>query len=206
MNTLRVLIMKKITFQFFASLIVFFSAILQAEETQLDPYNIFPIVKLETSMGVIIVELDRSKAPITVDNFLSYVLKGEYDNTIFHRVLADFIVQGGGYDPEFKIKEVTKDIVNESGNGLKNEMGTIAMAKESKPHTANRQFYFNVKDNPNLDPGRRWGYAVFGNIIQGEDVLEAMSQVETDFNVEMSWNDVPVKPIILIKATLLPAD
>ena len=188
------------------SLIILCSNASQAEETEIDPYNIFPKVKLETSMGNIIVELDRTKAPITVNNFLTYVVNGEYDNTIFHRVLADFIVQGGGYDPNFTIKKVNKNIINESGNGLKNEMGTIAMAKESKPHTANRQFFFNVKDNTNLDPGRRWGYAVFGNITEGLEVIESMAKVETDFNAEMSWSDVPVKPIILIKATLLAAE
>ncbi len=191
---------------FLMSLIILCSNASQAEETEIDPYNIFPKVKLETSMGNIIVELDRTKAPITVNNFLTYVVNGEYDNTIFHRVLADFIVQGGGYDPNFTIKKVNKNIINESGNGLKNEMGTIAMAKESKPHTANRQFFFNVKDNTNLDPGRRWGYAVFGNITEGLEVLESMAKVETDFNAEMSWSDVPVKPIILIKATLLAAE
>lgn len=191
---------------FLMSLIILCSNASQAEETEIDPYNIFPKVKLETSMGNIIVELDRTKAPITVNNFLTYVVNGEYDNTIFHRVLADFIVQGGGYDPNFTIKKVNNNIINESGNGLKNEIGTIAMAKESKPHTANRQFFFNVKDNTNLDPGRRWGYAVFGNITEGLEVIESMAKVETDFNAEMSWSDVPVKPIILIKATLLAAE
>ncbi|MDO7085865.1 peptidylprolyl isomerase [Pseudocolwellia sp. AS88] len=191
---------------FLMSLIILCSNASQAKETEIDPYNIFPKVKLETSMGNIIVELDRTKAPITVNNFLTYVVNGEYDNTIFHRVLADFIVQGGGYDPNFTIKKVNNNIINESGNGLKNEMGTIAMAKESKPHTANRQFFFNVKDNTNLDPGRRWGYAVFGNITEGLEVIESMAKVETDFNAEMSWSDVPVKPIILIKATLLAAE
>ena len=179
---------------------------LAAEKTAIDPDNLFPQVKLETSMGEIIVELDRIKAPITVNNFLSYVIKGEYDNTVFHRVVSDFIVQGGGYDKEFTLKEVKATIVNESGNGLKNEVGTIAMAKENKPHSANRQFFFNVSDNSNLDPGRRWGYAVFGAIVEGEEVLEKMAAVKTDFNEEMSWEDVPIEPIMLIKATLLPAE
>jgi peptidyl-prolyl cis-trans isomerase A (cyclophilin A) len=176
-----------------------------AKDVIVDPDNLYPQVKLETSMGVIIVELDRVKAPITVNNFLTYVTNGEYDNTIFHRVMANFIVQGGGYDKNFTIKKVNSNIVNESGNGLKNEIGTIAMAKESKPHTANRQFFFNVADNTNLDPGRSWGYAVFGSITEGEEVIEAISQVKTDFNEDMAWNDVPIKPVILFKATLLPA-
>jgi len=171
-----------------------------------DPTNIYPKVKLETSMGVIIIELDRVKAPVTVDNFLEYVVKGEYNNTIFHRIIDDFIVQGGAYDAKFTVKKLGKSIVNESGNGLKNEPGTIAMAKENRPHTANRQFFFNVGENTSLDPGRKWGYAVFGAIVEGDEVLEAMAKVPTDFNEEMAWNDVPIKPVILIKATLLPAE
>jgi len=171
----------------------------------IDPDNLFPQVKLETSMGVIIVELDRVRAPITVENFLNYVVSGEYDNTIFHRIMPEFIVQGGGYTQDFELKKVIDNIINESGNGLKNEIGTIAMAKENRPHTANRQFFFNVADNTSLDPGRRWGYAVFGAIVEGEEVIEAMSKVKTDYNDEMSWEDVPVEPVLLIKATLLPA-
>lgn len=176
-----------------------------AEDKQIDPDNLYPQVKLETSMGIIIVELDRYKAPITVNNFLKYVVEGEYDNTIFHRVMKDFVVQGGGYSFELEAKKVYEDIFNESGNGLKNESGTIAMAKESYPHSANRQFFFNVNDNSNLNPGSSWGYAVFGAIVEGEEVVEKISLVETDFNVDMNLGDVPVKPVTLIKATLLPA-
>ena len=171
-----------------------------------DPTNIYPKVKLQTSMGVIVVELDRVKAPITVDNFLEYVVKGEYNNTIFHRIIDDFIVQGGAYDAKFTAKKLGKNIINESSNGLKNEMGTIAMAKENRPHTANRQFFFNLADNTTLDPGRKWGYAVFGASVEGEEVLTAIAKVPTDYNEEMAWNDVPLKPVMLIKATLLPAD
>lgn len=177
-----------------------------ANNVAIDPTNIYPKVKLETSLGVIIVELDRVKAPITVDNFLMYVVTGEYNNTIFHRIVEDFIVQGGGYDAEFTPKKLNEDIINESGNGLKNEIGTIAMAKERRPHTANRQFFFNINDNTNLDPGRHWGYAVFGAIVEGEEVLEAMAVVKTDYNESLGWEDVPLEPIMLIKATLLPAE
>ncbi len=200
--------MKNIYALFFITLSLFFSnnAFTQSKTSSIDPDNIYPKVKLETSMGTVIVELDRVKAPITVDNFLNYVVTGEYNNTVFHRVIEGFIVQGGGYDKEFVSKKLNDNIVNESGNGLKNEQGTIAMAKESKPHTANRQFFFNVADNTNLDPGRRWGYAVFGSIVEGEEVIEAIAKVPTDYNEEMAWNDVPIKPVILIKATLLPAD
>ena len=169
----------------------------------IDPDNLYPQVKMETSMGVIIVELDRVKAPITVDNFLNYVVKGEYNNTVFHRIIDDFVVQGGGYDADYRIKKIDGKIVNESGNGLKNEVGTIAMAKENAPHSANRQFYFNAADNASLDPGRKWGYAVFGSIVEGEEVMLAMSKVKTDYDDGFGWEDVPVQAIILIKATLL---
>jgi len=186
--------------------IVLFSSTACAKNIAIDPTNIYPKVKLETSMGIIIVELDRVKAPITVDNFLTYVITGEYNNTIFHRIVEDFIVQGGGYDADFVPQKTNGDIVNESGNGLKNEMGTIAMAKENRPHTANRQFFFNINDNTNLDPGRRWGYTVFGAIVEGDEVLEAMAKVESDYNEALGWESVPLEPVMLIKATLLPAE
>lgn len=186
--------------------ITLFSTSVFTKNIALDPTNIYPKVKLETSMGIIVVELDRVKAPITVDNFLTYVITGEYNNTVFHRIVEDFIVQGGGYDVDFVPKKLNEDVVNESGNGLKNEIGTIAMAKESRPHTANRQFFFNINDNTNLDPGRHWGYTVFGAIVEGDEVLEAMAKVKTDYDETMGWNDVPVEPVILIKATLLPAE
>jgi len=177
-----------------------------AKNIAVDPNNLFPKVKFETTMGDIIVELDRIKAPLTVDNFLTYVVSGEYNNTIFHRILSDFIVQGGGYDQNYSVKKVNGDIVNESGNGLKNDKGTIAMAKESRPHSANRQFFFNVADNASLNPGRQWGYAVFGAIVEGEEVIAKMAKVKTDYNDELGWEDVPVEKIILKKVTLLPAE
>tara|TARA_R110001583_G_scaffold12280_7_gene54646 strand:+ start:5942 stop:6550 length:609 start_codon:yes stop_codon:yes gene_type:complete len=183
-----------------------FSAAAYTKNIAIDPTNIYPKVKLETSLGIIIVELDRVKAPITVDNFLTYVISGEYNNTIFHRIVEDFIVQGGGYDADFLPKKTNGDIVNESGNGLKNEMGTIAMAKENRPHTANRQFFFNINDNTSLDPGRRWGYTVFGAIVEGDEVLAAIAKVKTDYNDALGWENVPLEPVTLIKATLLPAE
>ncbi|MBT1444666.1 peptidylprolyl isomerase [Shewanella sp. JM162201] len=167
--------------------------------------NLYPKVEMQTSMGTIVVELDRTRAPITVDNFLNYVVKGEYDNTIFHRVIAGFVVQGGGVGPKMDMKKDGKTIVNESGNGLSNAVGTIAMAREGDPHSATRQFYFNVADNTKLDPSpRRWGYAVFGNIVEGLDVVQAMSEVATGHNATLNWQDVPMAPIILKTAKLLP--
>ena len=161
---------------------------------------------IKTNKGTIKLKLFYEYTPITVSNFTNLAKRGYYDNLSFHRVIDDFIVQGGGYDAKFIAKELGHNIINESGNGLKNEVGTIAMAKESRPHTANRQFFFNLADNTTLDPGRKWGYAVFGSIIEGEEVLEAIGKVPTDFNESLAWNDVPVKPVILIKATLLPTD
>lgn len=189
---------------YLVSFLLLISCATSAKKMVVDPNNLFPQVLLETSMGNITLELDRVRAPITVDNFLHYVVSGEYNNTVFHRVIDDFIVQGGGYDLEYFPKKNEGNIFNESGNGLKNTVGTIAMAKENRPHTANRQFFFNVIDNPSLDPGNRWGYAVFGAIIAGEDVLEKIAKVETDYNEAYGWEDVPLKPVILKKATLLP--
>ncbi|RLV60474.1 peptidyl-prolyl cis-trans isomerase [Parashewanella curva] len=173
----------------------------------IQPNNLFPKVEMNTTMGKIVVELDRDRAPITVDNFLTYVVKGEYDNTIFHRIIPEFVVQGGGLDPKLQEKPEMKPIVNESGNGLSNMTGTIAMARDSEPHSATRQFYFNVADNERLDPSsRRWGYAVFGEVIQGQEVLMKMSQVKTETNTVLEWPDVPVEPIILKSAKLLPRE
>jgi len=115
------------------------------------------------------------------------------------------VVQGGGLNPKLEELPAGKPIVNESGNGLTNSMGTIAMARDNEPHSATRQFYFNVADNTKLDPSkRRWGYAVFGEIIEGKTVLEAMAVVETTTNAKLNWPDVPVTPIILKTAKLLP--
>ena len=176
-----------------------------ADKLAVDPTNMSPKVKLETSLGVIIVELDRAKAPITVDNFLSYVVTGDYNNTIFHRLITHFIVQGGGYDADLIRKKVQKDITNESDNGLKNTIGTIAMARQNQPHTANRQFFFNINNNTNLDHGRSFGYTVFGKVVEGIEVLKAFTRIKTHYNEELGLRDVPQTPIVLIKATLLTA-
>ena len=171
----------------------------------IQPNTLYPQVQLDTSMGKIVVELDRTRAPLTVDNFLTYVVKGHYDNTLFHRVIAEFVVQGGGLDLKQEERPVAAPIVNESGNGLSNTFGTIAMARDQNPHSATSQFYFNVGENVRLDPSsRRWGYAVFGEVIEGADVIQAMSNVATEQNLKLQWPDFPIKDIILEKATLLP--
>jgi len=161
-----------------------------------------PYIKFETSEGDIIVELDGRRAPLTVANFLELVDAGYFDGLIFHRVIPNFMIQGGGYTPSLTLKEPEEDfVVNESGNGLKNLRGTIAMARRSEPHTAKAQFYINVKDNPSLDPqAERWGYAVFGNVIQGMDIADRISQVRTGPQGQFS-QDVPQVPIIIHKAS-----
>ena len=167
------------------------------------PDNMFPIVKLETSMGDIEVELNRMRAPANANNFLRYVLEGEYDGTIFHRVMPGFVVQGGGYTKDIEEKTMHADVFNESGNGLKNITGSIAMARYDDPHSATRQFYFNMNDNSSLDPGSRsWGYTVFGEVVSGMDVLEAIAEVETGYSEDLDAEDVPVKPIVLIRASV----
>ncbi|WP_330131227.1 peptidylprolyl isomerase [Shewanella xiamenensis] len=192
-------------FRWISALLVLCASYSSWAAIDIQPDSLYPQVEFDTSLGKIVVELDRTRAPITVDNFLTYVVKGEYNNTIFHRVISDFVVQGGGLNPQLEELPAGKPIVNESGNGLSNSMGTIAMARDNEPHSATRQFYFNVADNTKLDPSkRRWGYAVFGEVIEGKQVLEAMAVVETTTNAKLNWPDVPVTPIILITAKLLP--
>lgn len=173
--------------------------------SQIQPDNYYPRVKLLTSMGDFVVELDRSKAPITANNFLRYVDKRSYEDTIFHRVIAEFVVQGGGYDKNFAEKPSFGTIYNESGNGLKNRMYSITMARQNDPHSATRQFFINMNDNESLDPGRTWGYTVFGSVVEGEEVLDNISQVKTDYDQTYGWADVPVEQVILHKALILPA-
>ncbi|WP_153912766.1 peptidylprolyl isomerase [Shewanella sp. TC10] len=181
-----------------------FSSMMANAAIDIQPNTLYPQVEFDTTMGKIIVELDRTRAPLTVDNFLTYVVKGEYDNTIFHRVIADFVVQGGGLTTQLEERESMEPLFNESGNGLSNSIGTIAMARDNDPHSATRQFYFNVGDNKNLNPSkRRWGYAVFGEVVEGMAVLEAISYVPTQHNDHLNWPDFPVKEILLNKATLL---
>jgi peptidyl-prolyl cis-trans isomerase A (cyclophilin A) len=167
------------------------------------PDNMFPIIVLETSMGVVEVELDRMRAPITSNSFLRYVLEGEYDGTIFHRVMPGFVVQGGGYTKDIEEKTLHENILNESGNGLKNVTGSIAMARYDDPHSATRQFYFNMNNNTSLDPSsKNWGYTVFGLVVSGMEVLEAISDTETGYSEALDAEDVPQVPVLLIKASV----
>ncbi len=176
----------------------------QDDGSHIQPDNYYPIVKIVTTMGDITVELDRRRAPITVNNFLRYVDKRSYEDTVIHRIVPNYVIQGGGYDEEYKSKPDFPDIFNESGNGLKNDMYTIAMARQNEPHTANRQFYFNMKDNDNLNPGSQWGYAVFGRVTEGEEVLDKMNEVETEYKVLEGFADAPVETILIKKVEILP--
>ena len=164
------------------------------------PENMFPVIEFVTSKGTIVAELNRNRAPATVNNFLRYVLDGHYSNTLFHRVIPEFVVQGGGYTPEFDERPVRKAVLNESGNGLKNNAGTIAMARFNDPHSATSQFFFNLKDNESLNPNsRNWGYTVFGDVISGFEVLDAIAAVETAYSAGLDAPDVPVEPVVLIE-------
>jgi peptidyl-prolyl cis-trans isomerase A (cyclophilin A) len=172
--------------------------------SKIQPDNYYPQVLLETSMGDIVIELNRNKAPLTVNNFLDYVNRKEYDNTLFHRVIPDYIVQGGGYTSEFQEKKTEEPVLNESGNGLKNNYYSVAMARQDDPHSATRQFFFNLDENDNLDPGRGWGYTVFGTVTRGTEVIDAMGQVETEYRPLIRFQDVPKTPIVLISASVMP--
>ena len=164
-----------------------------------------PIVKLETSHGNIVLQLDAKAAPNTVANFVKYVQDGFYDGTIFHRVISDFMIQGGGFDAQLKKKDTRAPIKNEANNGLKNVRGSIAMARTQDPHSATAQFFINTVDNgflnfsaPNL---RGWGYAVFGKVIEGMETVDKIRAVAT--GNQGIFRDVPIEPVTIHKASLV---
>ncbi len=164
-----------------------------------------PRVRLTTSMGDIVLELDREKAPKTVENFLNYVQEGFYNGTIFHRVIDGFMVQGGGFTQDFQKKPVHAPVGNEANNGLKNLNGTIAMARTNDPHSATAQFFINVADNGFLDhrspTPRGWGYAVFGKVVEGMDVVSRIRKTPTGSGGPFR-KDVPRTPVVIEKVTL----
>ena len=164
-----------------------------------------PQVKLETSMGDIVIELNKDKAPNTVANFISYVEDGFYNGTIFHRVIENFMVQGGGFDENFEQKGTKAPIQNEADNGLSNKRGSIAMARTNDPHSATAQFFINAVDNDFLDfRGKApsgWGYAVFGEVVEGMDVVDKIREVKT--TMRGPHQDVPAENIVIIKASVL---
>lgn len=164
-----------------------------------------PYVELETTMGNIVIELNQEKAPNTVKNFLDYVKSGHYDGTIFHRVIDGFMIQGGGMDANMKEKATNAPIKNEADNGLKNEVGTIAMARTSDPNSATSQFFINVKDNSFLNytspTSQGWGYAVFGKVTEGMDVVNKIKGVPTG---KVGFHgDVPKSPIVITHAKVI---
>ena len=162
----------------------------------------FPRVRVETTAGVFVVELDRGRAPLTVENFLQYVTDGYYEGTIFHRVISNFVVQGGGYTANLEPKATQPAIPNESGNGLTNERLTIAMARGNDPHTADSQFYINLADNVALDPkATRWGYAVFGRVITGFDIIDDIGHRATVSKA--SFTNLPDVPVIIEKMSVV---
>jgi peptidyl-prolyl cis-trans isomerase B (cyclophilin B) len=163
-------------------------------------------VKLSTSKGDIVLELNDEKAPITVANFVQYVNDGHYDGTIFHRVIDGFMVQGGGFAPGMKEKKDGRDsIQNEADNGLKNDIYTVAMARTPDPHSASAQFFINAADNDFLNfrskSAQGWGYAVFGAVIEGQDVVDAIEKVKTGSNG--FHQDVPKEDVLIVKAEVL---
>jgi len=157
------------------------------------------MVIIRTTFGDIKLELDADKAPATVANFLEYARSGYYDGTIFHRVINNFMIQGGGFDTDMQQKPTNAPIENEADNGLKNDFGTIAMARTTDPHSATAQFFINVKDNDFLNHSGKnmqgWGYAVFGKLVDGEEVLEKIRTVPT--GSRGGHQDVPVDPVII---------
>jgi cyclophilin family peptidyl-prolyl cis-trans isomerase len=182
---------------------VFAIALTALATTAVPPQDKNPVVLIETSLGNIKVELYKDKAPKTVGNFLKYVDDKHYDDTIFHRVIKDFMVQGGGLDRNMKPKKTREPIKNEAGNGLSNVRGTLAMARTGDPDSATAQFFINVKANPHLDrksgPGNE-GYAVFGIVVDGIDVVDAIRAVET------GPKDVPVKQVVIKSIRLIEKD
>ena len=162
-----------------------------------------PQVLLETSEGNIRLELNPAAAPQTVENFLAYVDAGFYDGTLFHRVIPNFMIQGGGFTPEMQRKETRDPIQNEADNGLKNQRGTIAMARTGNPHSATAQFFINLVDNGFLDhtgkSGRGWGYSVFGRVVEGMEVVDRIAAVPT--GVVNRMKDVPKTPVIIERAS-----
>lgn len=166
-------------------------------------------IRLETSEGNIVLELDITRAPLSVLNFMKYARSGFYDETIFHRVISNFMIQGGGFTSDMERKQTNAPILNEADNGLKNVRGTIAMARTNDPHSATAQFFINVTDNPFLDhkskTPRGWGYAVFGHVIKGMNVVDKIRNQQTGPNGPFP-RDVPLKLILIKKATILEAE
>ena len=161
-------------------------------------------VRVDTSLGSFIIQLETARAPLTVANFASYVRSGFYEGTILHRVIANFVVQGGGYNAKFQLQPTTTTVANESGNGLSNKRGTVGLARTELPHSGNAQFYVNLTDNDDLDPTPvRWGYAVFGRIVEGMEVVDRIGRTPT--GAVGPWpKDAPLDPVVIKRIEILP--
>ncbi|MDM7858967.1 peptidylprolyl isomerase [Thiopseudomonas acetoxidans] len=163
------------------------------------------MIKLQTNHGDIIIKLFADEAPETVKNFIQYVQDGHYDNTIFHRVISNFMIQGGGFEPGMQQKPVRAPIKNEANNGLSNKVGTLAMARTMDPHSASSQFFINVSDNAFLDhtseTSQGWGYAVFGEVVEGMDVVNTIKAVDTTSRA--GHQDVPREDVVIEKAEVI---
>ncbi len=166
-----------------------------------------PVVRMTTSLGVVEVELLPDKAPATVKNFMDYVAAGHYDGTVFHRVIPGFMIQGGGFEPGMRQKDTRAPVRNEADNGLRNTRGSVAMARTMEPHSATAQFFINVADNDFLDHRdkslRGWGYAVFGQVVKGMDVVERIAQVPT--TTAGPHQDVPRTDVLIQKMQVIGA-
>lgn len=187
----------------FGPLIVILLAGCSQVSRPVTPPNPYPEVAFETSLGTFMVQLDSERAPLTVSNFLHYVNTGFYNGTIFQRVVPGFVIQGGGFTTAYVEKKTAAPIPNESGNGLSNLRGTIAMAREDAPHSATAQFYINLVDNRKLDPRPdRWGYAVFGRVIQGMDVVDSIAATATGKAGPFD-KEAPLAPVVILKVLVL---
>ncbi len=201
MNTRRICIAAAILITLPLSAALMLGQTKKAQKTPAKSAN--PVVVMDTSMGIIKIEVFSDKAPITAKNFLAYINAGFYNGTIFHRVIPNFVVQGGGYPPDMSSKPTLTPIKNEASNGLKNRRGTLSMARYDDPNSATSQFFINLNDNTNLDPGAGGaGYAVFAKVIEGMDVVDKIAKVKTATrNVRGTpFGDVPVEPVILKSA------
>jgi cyclophilin family peptidyl-prolyl cis-trans isomerase len=161
-------------------------------------------VRVTTNMGEFVIEVRNDRAPLTAANFLRYVREGFYTNTLFHRVIANFVIQGGGHDAtSLQLKPTHENVFNESGNGLQNKRGTVGLARGESPHSGNAQFYVNLVDNPDLDPvPTRWGYTVFGRVVQGMDVIEHIGETPTG-SMGPFKSDSPLKPVVIEKMEII---
>jgi cyclophilin family peptidyl-prolyl cis-trans isomerase len=160
-------------------------------------------VRVETTLGSFVIELDAQRAPLTVASFLDYVKAGHYTDTLFHRVIGNFVVQGGGYDLNYVEKPTRAGTPNEAGNGLSNRRGTVGLARTGDPHSGTAQFYVNLADNAQLDPqASRWGYAVFGRIVDGMTVVDDIGAVATGSAGKFN-SDAPLKPVVIKRVEIL---